>query len=203
VKDAEEGGLLDEGGVLGSDGGVAATAGMAVTWDGRDHPFVPSHGFLVDLVADFASDRVGSDFTYNLFQANIRVFFPGLTGGHTVGLQGVVEARTGEPPFQLLGSLGGESLLRGYHGRRFVDRNKLAAQAEYRMPVWGRLGGVLFAGFGDVARDLEDLEAGKMKHTLGWGLRYGWKPGEGINIRFDLGYGAGGSGAYVGLTESF
>ena len=203
VQEVEEGGLLDGEGVRGADGGTVATAGWTVTWDLRNHPFVPSGGFLVDLAADIASDRVGSEFEYSHFQADVRLFFPGLAGGHTVGVQGVAGVRTGEPPFQLLTGLGDASLLRGYHARRFIDRNKVGLQGEYRMPVWGRLGAVFFAGFGDVAHDLEDLKGSQMKHSVGWGLRYGWRPEEKINVRFDIGYGVGEAGAYIALTESF
>ncbi|MBN1824751.1 MAG: BamA/TamA family outer membrane protein [Candidatus Eisenbacteria bacterium] len=203
VRDAEEGGAIAEGAVDGGGGAKTATIGFGFGWDRRNHPFLPDGGFLLQGTADFGDRRTGSDFAYNAFALDGRAFFPGFGGDHSIGAHLLFEASTGSPPFQLLYGLGDESILRGYHGRRYVDRMKAALQAEYRLPLTGRLGAVLYGGAGDVVRDPGDFKRSKFKHGFGFGFRYDVKPEERLRLRLDIAYGADESGVYVNFGEAF
>jgi outer membrane translocation and assembly module TamA len=101
--------------------------------------------------------------------------------------------------------LGGDQLLRGYYGGRFRDQDLLALQAEYRMPVWWRLGAVGFVAAGQVAPKLDDLGLDRFKPAAGLGLRFLLSPEEGLNIRADYGWGfdVESSGFYLSIGEIF
>ena len=78
-----------------------------------------------------------------------------------------------------------------------------AFQAEYRFFVWGPFGGVVFAGFGDVSHDIDNLFSKNLKPTYGFGIRFLLDPKERINFRVDFGFGEGTSGIYFGAIEVF
>jgi hypothetical protein len=94
--------------------------------------------------------------------------------------------------------------MRGYYLGRFRDRNMIAVQAEYRIvPIWWRLGAVVFGGFGDVADEPGDFALGDLKYSIGGGFRFLLIPAERIALRADFGFGDGDSGFYITLGEAF
>jgi hypothetical protein len=93
--------------------------------------------------------------------------------------------------------------MRGLYEGRYRDKNVIAAQLEYRLPMWRRFGAVAFAGLGEVAPKIGNFELKSFKHTAGLGLRYQLVPAEKINLRMDFGWSKDSSGFYVALTEAF
>ena len=82
--------------------------------------------------------------------------------------------------------------------------NMITFQAEYRLPLFWRLGAVGFAGFGDVARKIEDFEISRFKYTVGIAFRFMFDSQERINARLDIGFGKNGnSGIYALVVEAF
>ena len=80
----------------------------------------------------------------------------------------------------------------------------LLARLEWRSgEVWRWLGGVVFAGWGDVAPrpDLLTLDSGLW--TVGAGLRVTVNEKEQVKLRLDYGLGNGDSGFYLSLGEAF
>ena len=102
-----------------------------------------------------------------------------------------------------MATIGGDRLLRGYARSRYLAKNVVATQAEYRFPVWRRFSMVAFTGVGDVFDKTADLELDKLKYTIGTGLRFALNPEEKINIRVDAGYGREGINFFVVLGEAF
>lgn len=88
-----------------------------------------------------------------------------------------------------LGSDGTDATLRGYRNLRFIDRNLLLVQAEYRVPVWGPVDATLFADAGKVARTRSDLDFNDLRRDLGFSLSVmkGWTTW----ARVDVGFGSG------------
>jgi outer membrane translocation and assembly module TamA len=96
-------------------------------------------------------------------------------------------------------------LLRGYYQGRFRDQVMVTLQAEYRLPVFWRIGLVGFAEAGQVAPRAGDLAVDAFKASLGGGLRFLLAPREGVNIRADYGwgFGVGAGGFYLAIGEAF
>jgi hypothetical protein len=107
----------------------------------------------------------------------------------------------GNPPFQAMFSL--EDTLRGYSEGRFIDRNVITVQAEYRLPLFWRLGLVGFVGAGQVADNLGDFRVDGFKPSTGAGLRFCVIEDEHINLRIDYARGVGDSSLDIKIMEAF
>lgn len=200
MMEVERDGLLASGNISGSEGGVVSGAGVSVNLDTRNNLFYPTAGGIYGFSITFYRRVLGSDFDFIQYGLGLRKYVS-LFSAHVLAFQGVMAIRTGDPPFQVLSQLGG--ILRGYTSNRYIDKNLLAAQVEYRMPVWWRFGLVGFAGFGDVASKITDFEPARFKHSVGWGIRYLFSRDESINLRVDFGYGKDSSAFYINYFEAF
>jgi hypothetical protein len=195
--EVEDGGMLDGGGVAGSEGGTHAGGGVSLTRDTRDGLFGTGAGTYLRASAE----RFTGDYDFSLYRMEMRGF--ARVGPGVVALQGVGTAGRGEVPFYVLPALGDGGSLRGYPQGRFRDRTLVSAQAEYRLPVWRRLGVVAFAGAGTVADAPRHVAASDTEAAAGWGLRYLLRRREGLSLRVDTGYGRGTQATYVALGDAF
>ena len=198
LADVEEDGLLAAGDVQGSEGGGMVGGGLVVQYDTRNNVFFPTRGQMHE--ASFTA--FGGDFTCTRWRLDLRRYLP-LGAKHTMALQALLVANSGEPPFTQLALLGGQNVLRGYFEGRDRDRNLAAFQAEYRRPLGGRFGATLFAAAGSVSRDIDMLALDQARVAGGVGLRYQLSVSEGINFRLDYGVGKDSSGMYFTATEAF
>jgi outer membrane protein assembly factor BamA len=202
--ETEDGGLLATAAVPGVADGRVVGGGLAASRDTRDNTVYPRSGSFHQLTWSVFDEAIGSDYSYASTVLDLR-HYVSVTAGHVMALRVVGIAKTATPPFDRLSELGGDVLLRGYFQGRFRDRQLLAVQGEYRLPVWWRVGVVGFAGAGQVARDLDGFDVDGVKLSAGLGLRVALSPSDGLNLRADWGYGfdVGTSGLYLGLGEAF
>jgi outer membrane protein assembly factor BamA len=199
----EEGGLLDQGDILGSEGGAISGAALLASWDTRDNIFAASHGQYHQLTVELYGGTLGSDYGFGRYELDLRGYIRMLPN-HVLAVQGYFGFESGDPPFQQLFRFGGQDLMRGYYQGRFRDKNMIVVQAEYRIvPVWWRLGAVVFGGLGDVADEPRSFALGDLKYSIGGGLRFLLVRAEGITLRCDFGFGEGDSGFYITLGEAF
>lgn len=194
-------GRLAEGRIPGSGGGVTSGAGAVLKWDSRDNTFVPRAGSFFQLSAVAYGRIFGSDFGYTKMKADLRTYVP-VGASHTLALQAYFLSAFGTTPFMSLPMFGADNTMRGYYAGRFRDNHMAALHAEYRLPLFWKVGLVGFAGVGRVAGRLGDLGLSGFKAIAGWGLRFKVTP-EGANIRLDFGYGKGTSGMYLTAGEAF
>lgn len=201
LTEVEAGGMLARRDIPGSETGTVSGVGAVVNWDTRDNVFYSSSGSFYQLSARVFDDRLRSDFDFIDYQVDLRHYFP-LASSHVLAVQGFMNAISGDPPFYLMSLLGGQNLMRGLYEGRYRDKNVIAAQMEYRLPLKGRFGAVAFAGFGEVAPKVSAFELKSLKHTAGFGFRYQLVPAEKLNLRMDFGWGKGSSGFYMALSEA-
>jgi hypothetical protein len=196
------GGVLASGFLPGSRGGVSAGVGIVANWDSRDNTFAAQSGSFYQLTTLFYRSAFGSDYSYDDIQIDLRNFFVTMTD-HVFAIQAAGEFIDGEASFQNLAKFGGQNILRGYYEGRYRNKNGVAIQAEYRIPVWWRFGVVGFAGVAQVADRFSSLALDHFWSAGGMGLRFSWSPEERINIRMDYGAGSNSSGLYFTITEAF
>jgi len=203
LTEVESGGLLDTDQVPGSDGGLLVAIGPTISWDDRDQDMAPRTGSLYQLTAHWFPSALGSDFDFADVTLDARHYFP-ITGEHVFALQGYAHFSRGDVPFQRMAHLGGSNALRGYFAGRYIDRHMIAAQAEYRLPVYWRIGATLFAGIGDVARTVGDFDPSDPKYAGGFGIRFALNKKDGVNLRFDFALSGDQDFAfYLSLGEAF
>ena len=202
MKETIPAGLLATGTISGSGGGMSAGLGFAANWDSRDNTFSAQSGSFYQLTGLFYRSAFGSDYAYTDIQVDTRMFFE-VAPGQVLALQGAGEFIDGAPPFQSLATFGGSNILRGYYYGRYRDKNCVALQAEYRIPVWWRFGLVGFAGVAQVADKINHFASNRFWFAGGLGLRFFWNPEERISLRLDYGIGTNSSGMYITATEAF
>lgn len=203
VSDVDPEGMLASGAVLGSEGGFDFSFGLAASYDTRDSTLYPRRGASMQYWTLVSDPAFGADFRMARTLLDLRYYFPLGPRDHVLAVQGVGRFSTGDVPFFALGRLGGEKLLRGHFNGRYRDKQLVAAQAEYRFPLFWRLGMVAFAGLGDVAERWRDLRVREVKYSVGSGLRLNVSSKERIHLRGDFGFAGDEWDVYVNVGEVF
>lgn len=193
---------LEEQAISGYKGGLNNGLGLVFLLDSRDNVSYAGNGMLLEVSGYRFGSLLGGDFDYSNYNVNFSKYFT-LKPNHILASNTVLTINTDEVPFMRMATIGGDRLLRGYARSRYMARNVIATQAEYRFPVWRRFSMVAFTGIGDVFDNTADLEFDKLKYTVGTGLRFALNPEEKINIRVDAGYGREGINFFVVLGEAF
>ena len=203
VVEVEAGGLLDAGDLIGSDGGLTLQLGVSAFWDTRSSTLYPTAGGIIRLNLRSSLESLGSDYDFDVLRLDVRRY---LTlpwhRRHVLALMGLLELRAGEPPLYDLGRLGGGEIMRGYYEGRYRDRQYYAAQAEYRLPLFWRVGAVGFASIGGVARDVGADLFSTPRLAAGGGVRVAPVADVPINVRLDVAYGSD-LNVYFNLGEAF
>ncbi len=184
------GGLLDSGTIAGSDGGQTLQLGVSAFWDTRSSTLYPTSGGIVRLNLRRAFSALGADYSFDMLRLDARRYITlPWHRRHVLALQGVVELRSGAPPFYDLGRLGGAEIMRGYYEGRHRERQLYAVQAEYRAHLFWRAGLVLFASLGGVAHDVGGSSFDHPRVAAGAGLRVAPFADVPVNFRLDVAYG--------------
>ncbi|MFQ3621028.1 MAG: BamA/TamA family outer membrane protein [Spirochaetales bacterium] len=186
----------------GGQGSTVTGFGMGGVYDSRNSPFYPTQGLWAESFVEIYQKAWGSDWDFGFAQLDLRGYFPVGEEG-VLALQAKLQASWGEVPFLSLPSLGGSMIMRGYPLGRFQDTNSIAFQGEYRFPLLGRLGGVVFFGAGDVQPTFGEYSFSSLKLVGGGGLRLLLDPKRRIHARLDVGVTAEGLGIYVLVKEAF
>jgi len=201
ISEVEAGGLLDSGEIPGSQGGYLSGLGIMSTWDTRDNVYYTRKGLYAQMEATYYGPGLGSTYEYGIVDVDLRYFTP-LFGGHSLGLWSILRSTSGDTPFQNMPGIGGSTFLRGYPGRRYIDKAAFTADAEFRTAYFWRFSFVAFGSIGHVADGVSHLPDQRMRLTGGAGMRFRLND-EDFNVRMDFGFGEGTSGFYLIAGEAF
>lgn len=195
------GGLLESSNETGKEGGTVSNLGLVSSYDTRDNIFFPTKGLFIQASTFTSVGFLGTSFSYNKFQLDAR-YYRQLKGNHILAGNIFFGTRSKGTPFLDLNSLGTKRT-RGHNARRFQDNAELSVVLEYRFPIAGRFGGVLFGSTGTVSATLEDAFSSAYKNAVGTGLRYIVNKKEGTRIRVDYGVSSEGGQLYFTINEAF
>ncbi len=190
---------------VGSGGSTNVGIGPSFVYDSRPNMLNTREGWFAELSWLHYSQAMGSSFGFEAFSAELRRYHQ-LSPKRVFAWQIAGSMVQGNAPFNMLGLLGSESLMRGYYTGRFRDRHYYAAQAEYRwlpFPFSKRLGGAAFLSAGAVTPTLEQLNTGQIRLAGGAGLRYLIFPKKDIFVRLDVGVTREGASFYIFTGEAF
>lgn len=190
---------------------ASTSSGIAVTllYDNRKNPLNPEAGNTYTNLQLLQNTTVlGANANYTTLTIDARRYLK--MPWHTLlALWGYgVFVVNGNPPYLDLTGSGMDSYnntSRGYQQGRFIGKNMLAVEAEWRFSLSknGLLGGVVFANATTVS-EMETHKFEKLAPSFGIGLRLKFNKFSKTNIAFDYGVGIGGSRGYVGnLGEVF
>jgi outer membrane protein assembly factor BamA len=160
--------------------------GIVATYDSRDNQFYPSRGVFAKSTFSFSNMMWGSTYTLQESSFDFRSYLP-IFNNHCVAFQLYGAGVFGENdavPFQLLPTLGGRDMLRGFRQGQYKDNVLFLFQSEYRMPIYSRVKSALFFSVGDVV-DSNSFAIDKLKYAYGVGLRYRLNDAR-VHLRLDM-----------------
>lgn len=177
--------------------------------DDRDNPISSRKGAYAKLVIRTNPTWMGSDVNWSSLLLDLRKYLP-LHGGKQVLAFWSYNWFTlsGQPPYLDLPSLGWDgnnNTGRGYIQSRFMGKQMIYAEAEYRFDISrnGLFGAVVF-GNAHGFTNWPDEKFTKINPGGGAGLRIKLNKKSGTNIAIDYGFGLDGSkGLFVNLGEVF
>jgi hypothetical protein len=162
--------------------------GPLVAWDTRDGLNWPLSGNYIELSGLFFEPWLNSDLRYQQASLDVRRYQP-LWASHILALRFTHQSVWGDVPFQQLPQLGGANLLRGWYSGQLRDRQMIALEAEYRLPLGARFALVGFGSAGQVAERVRKY-AWKNTHLAGGGgIRFAVDVKDRTNVRLDVAYG--------------
>lgn len=200
----EPGGLFDQQNIAGRGGYQVAGLGASITFDSRNSAFSPDKGSFAQFYFNNFNPLFGTDFQYTNFVIDLRKYIR-LYENQVLALQLYSFNNSGENiPIRSLASFGGANRMRGYYEGRFKDKQEFVMQTEYRIPIYKRIGAVVFGGVGNVNDKVSDFSLNKLKYSYGAGLRFAINKSEKLNIRIDYGIAGGiNKGFYLQIGEAF
>ena len=198
----DSGGRIDSESIDGKDGGWLTGAGIGFGRDTRDNENATRQGALIEYRAEYYHESLASDYRYILQTVDARVFFPFRTAD-TLGIAFRWRYTRGEIPLRELSSPDGSEILRCIENGRYLDKDLYALQAEYRFPIWKRIGGTAFLETAQVSSVFPRLEKSGFIVSAGIGLRYALNVKERVNLRADFAWVDQGFGFVINIREAF
>lgn len=180
-------------------------ASLVVRYDSSDSQIHPRRGFRLIVQNDLASSLLGNrKASFYRFTFDLRRYLLLLGQKDVLAFRFLVQGIGGDkiPLFEypVLGGGGEMNAMRGYKMNRFQDKGKFLLNAEYRFPLWRKLGGNVFLDAGRVWPSLSAARLDKIAFDVGWGLRYYLKN---FVVRFDMGFSREGTGIYFNFGHIF
>ncbi|MGB3183748.1 MAG: BamA/TamA family outer membrane protein [Cyclobacteriaceae bacterium] len=202
-------GLLIRDDFPGATGSTSVGAQVAAVFDSRDNLLNANRGWYLELTHGFYGKALGGTHEFQLTRLDFRYYQSlkdfSIYDGHSdvLAFQLITKFTYGEPPLNELAALGSDQIMRGYYSGRYLDRNLVSTQVEYRAQITKRLGAAVFAGVGDVAGDVSDFKFANLRASIGFGLRFLIDEREDLNIRADWGFGNRTNNYYLNVAEAF
>lgn len=201
---AENSKLLEEN-IAGIEDGTIFGIGPSIRIEKRDNIIYPHKGWYLATDLLYYPGGLPGKYQFNSFLFDFRYFISSVNYKNTLGMQFINEFKQGSSiPFYELSALGGETRARGINANRYIDKNALFTQIEYRRKLPLNFGVVAFAGAGQVYPELSAFQLSNLKYNVGFGIRMLALPEEQANFRLDIGFGPKGERHwYVGIQEVF
>ncbi|MDF7806105.1 hypothetical protein P4E94_01565 [Pontiellaceae bacterium B12219] len=178
--------------------------GAILSHDSRDHVRYPTSGNEAELGWSAAPESWGATESYSVTEGFYNQYMS-FVEKQVLALRAYGRFTPSGTPYSGQSALGRFGDLRGYTSGKYVAENLVALQAEYRVRVTKRVGGVAFAG-------VSQLYNGSFKNTNsdtyypsgGIGFRYMMNLENKMNFRLDYAWGTGDeSGFYMSFGEAF
>ena len=197
--------IYDTFGKIGWEPYHQISIGGVATYDRRDNSFYPYRGVFAKTSFSFSKAGWGSTYSLQTLSIDFRKYFP-LFKEHVFAIQAQFEGVFGQNgvPFQLLPSVGGSDLLRGFRQGKYKENILIATQMEYRIPIYKRFKAAAFCASGDMFDSNTFRMSDKMKIAYGAGLRCRINDAR-VHVRFDIAKNNYGDKLqfYITATEAF
>ena len=191
--------------IIGSYGSSNLGLGLGVLYDNIHNALNPRKGIYSEWAFLKYSQTLGSDFNMTSYIIDNRIYKP-IKKNTVLAFQLYGQFTLGNPPFNMLSLMGGESLMRGYYLGRYRDKHLIAGQVEYRILPFDfskRWGASVFVAAGEVFSEDNIFQINRLLPTGGFGVRYLVFPEKDIYTRIDISFTGEGRGVYFFIGEAF
>jgi outer membrane protein assembly factor BamA len=202
VLDTEAAGRLEGDGIEGADWAVVSGPGVRGAYDTRNSTFFPRRGGLLTVDTSVSTSVLGASSTFGRTTLDGRIYRELFPDGVIAG-QARLAAAYGDTPFQFLPFLGGQNELRGFIEGEIRDNVTVLTQAEFRFPLFWRLGAVAFFGVGTSGEDAGTILWDQFQPAGGGGIRFALNQEQDINLRLDFAHNGRDLAVYFGFGEAF
>ena len=178
---------------------------FALKYDTSDSQIHPTRGLRFILQGEAAAKFLGSqEASFNRLTIDLRKYLRVFGERDVFAFRALTQVVGGGsiPPYDHA-SLGGGNVmtaLRGYPLNRFLDHGKLLVNAEYRFPLFWRVGGNVFCDAGTVWPSPGEIDLGALAVDAGLGLRF-YMPD--FVVRVDVAWSEEGMGLYFNFGHIF
>jgi len=190
--------------VLGAFESSVLGIGPNLQADFRDNQFSPQKGWYADFYWSYFGKWGAAYSAFDEIQVDIRRYIPTKKQYQLLALQAFGLFTNGAVPFRELPRMGSGNLMRGFFEGRFRDHNYMAAQAEWRQPIWKLIHASAFISAGAVAPNVKSFALNNLKSAAGVGLRILFNKKETLFARFDFAWNnEGQTYFYIRVNEAF
>ncbi len=197
-------GIFEQFGNPGWEPYSQLNVGLVAAFDSRDNQFYPQKGIFAKSFFTGSKAGLGSNYSLLELSFDFRHYIP-LFETHVLAWQVYSNGIFGGKgiPFELLPTVGGRDILRGFRQGMYRDNVLVMAQTEYRLPIYKRLKAAFFCAAGDVMNS-SDYRIDKLKVAYGAGLRYRLNDAR-VHLRLDFAKNNYGDKLqfYITATEAF
>jgi hypothetical protein len=189
----------------GAEGTANLGLGLGIVYDQRYNVLNVREGFFGEIAWLAYRPAWWSDRSFSTTFVDLRYFIP-VVRREVLALQGIGVFTRGNPPFNQLALIGGETMMRGYYLGRYRDMNLAAIQAEYRWLPFAfsrRWGAAVFCSSGGVFGEGAWPAMTDLRLAGGGGVRFLLFPRKDIYTRFDFAFTREGTGMYFYIGEAF
>ena len=190
---------------VGAMGSNNLGIGLGLLYNNIHNAMNPREGLYSEWAFMNYNAAAGSDFNMTTYIIDNRIYRP-VKENTVFATQLYGQFTSGNPPFNMLSLMGGESLMRGYYLGRYRDKNLVAGQVEYRILPFAfskRWGASVFLAVGQVYGDDYGFNWDLFLPTGGAGIRYLIFPEKDIYTRIDVSFTEEGRGVYFFIGEAF
>jgi len=177
--------IFNQFGKSGWDPFLQTNIGLIAAYDTRDNQFYPQNGIFAKSLLTVSKAGWGSSYSLQELSVDFRQYVP-LFNSHVFAWQAYFDGVYGTKgiPFELLPTLGGRDLMRGFLQGMYRENVLMLVQTEYRLPIYKRLKAAIFCSAGDVMNSA-DYKVDKLKVAYGAGLRYRLNDAR-VHLRLDF-----------------
>ncbi len=186
--------------VAGAGRNLTSYLASRLRLDTRDSQINPHKGWNLCLNTDWASKFLGGDYNFQRYRLEISRYLRLFASAHVWAMRFWMQHVEGTAPYYEQSIIGGGWTARGFKADRFIDRASALASAEYRFPVYKKLGAVLFVDAGRVYSGIEEAGLNDWKTSWGLGLRYYVAN---FVTRLDIGRSSEGTRIYFNFCQVF
>ena len=177
------------------------SAYLNLRYDTRNSFINPSAGFFVNGEVEFANLKILSNVKFIRWSSTLQYFSNLWHSKAVIALRLVTNnILSGDLPLQILLAIGGTNTLRGSPIDRYLDKSTMLANAEFRFPLFWRLGGIVALDAGKVFLSFDKVSFNDWEVNPTFGLRLHMDT---FILRIDVGLGRETTGFYFNFGQLF